>query len=369
MASGYRYAVVNDVQAVIKSVREQVRTELANFLAEQRTYLESIAPELKSVSDAMDEYLLEGGKRLRPLFAYAGFISTSESTRIADIRAMASLELLQACALIHDDLMDGSDSRRGKPSMHRRFESAHGAEKMVGDAVSFGEAAAVLLGDLALVWADHALHNSGVSTPSLIAAQKIYNEMRIELMAGQFLDVREAGEPHPSLARSLKIARFKSGKYTIERPLQFGAVLAQPQLIENPEFLTQLSKIGIPLGEAFQMRDDLLGIFGDPQETGKPAGDDLREGKRTALIALAIEGTTDAGRELLQTKLGNPDLSSNDVDALRAVIQDSGAVAEVESLISELTVQTQSAITSDVISRPAQELLTALVDSAVSRKS
>ena len=369
MASGYRYAVVNDVQAVIKSVRDQVRVELANFLSEQRTYLESIAPELKSVSDAMDEYLLEGGKRLRPLFAYAGFISTSESTRIADIRAMASLELLQACALIHDDLMDGSDSRRGMPSIHRRFEASHITEKMIGDASRFGESAAVLLGDLALVWADHALHESGISTPSLMAAQKIYNEMRIELMAGQFLDVREAGEPLPSLARSLKIARFKSGKYTIERPLHFGAVIAQPQLIENTEFLTQLSKIGIPLGEAFQMRDDLLGIFGDPQVTGKPAGDDLREGKRTALIALAVEGTTDAGRELLQTKLGNPDLSSNDVDALRAVIQDSGAVTEVETLIAELTSQTQSAIASDVIARPAQELLAALVESAVSRKS
>jgi geranylgeranyl diphosphate synthase type I len=193
--------------------------------------------------------------------------------------------------------------------------------------------------------------------------------MRIELMAGQFLDVREAGEPKPSLARSLKIARFKSGKYTIERPLQFGAVLAQPQLIENSEFLTQLSKIGIPLGEAFQMRDDILGIFGDPKETGKPAGDDLREGKRTALIALAVEGASDAGRKLLQGKLGKPDLTSDEVDALRTVIQDSGAVSEIESLISELTAQTHSAIASDVIAPQAQEILNVLVVSAVSRKS
>ena len=174
-------------------VRDAVKGELTHYLAEQRDFLTSIASELVPVCDALEDYLLEGGKRLRPLFAYAGFLATGSTPSRTDIRAMASLELLQACALIHDDLMDGSDTRRGKPAIHRHFENLHRQGSMAGLAEQFGEAAAVLLGDLALVWSDHMLHNSGLSFESLTAALRIHDEMRIELMAGQYLDVREAG--------------------------------------------------------------------------------------------------------------------------------------------------------------------------------
>ena len=200
-------------------MRSAVKEELTHYLAEQRDYLTSIASELIPVCDALEDYLLEGGKRLRPLFAYAGFMAAGSAPTRTDIRAMASLELLQACALIHDDLMDGSDTRRGKPAIHRHFESLHREGSMAGVPEQFGAAAAVLLGDLALVWSDHMLHNSGLTHESLMAALKIHDEMRIELMAGQYLDVREAGEKEFSVERSLRIARYKSGKYTIERPL------------------------------------------------------------------------------------------------------------------------------------------------------
>ena len=259
------------------AVRDAVKEELTLYLAQQRDYLTSIASELTPVCDALEDYLLEGGKRLRPLFAYAGFMAAGSVPSKTEIRAMASLELLQACALIHDDLMDGSDTRRGKPAIHRHFENLHRQGSMAGLAEQFGEAAAVLLGDLALVWSDHMLHNSGLSHDALTAALRIHDEMRIELMAGQYLDVREAGEREHSVERSLRIARYKSGKYTIERPLHLGAVMARPTATEHSELLNVLSGYGLPLGEAFQLRDDLLGIFGDPETTGKPAGDDLRE--------------------------------------------------------------------------------------------
>ena len=317
----------------------------------------------------MEEYLLEGGKRLRPLFAYAGFIATGASTTLADIRAMASLELLQACALIHDDLMDGSDSRRGKPSLHRRFENNHKTENLSGDPAKFGAAAAILLGDLALVWSDQMLHSSGISSDSLLAVLGVHDEMRVELMAGQFLDIREAGEKKHSVAKSLQIARFKSGKYTIERPLHFGATIAKPEYAGGGEFLTQLSRYGIPLGEAFQMRDDILGVFGNPEETGKPAGDDLREGKRTALIALAIEKSDGAGNEKLSRLLGSPDLQQSDIDELRGIIQSSGAVAEIEALIERLFQESQKALETEVIAESARTFLAALANSAVKRVS
>lgn len=367
MVSGYRCAVANGAKQSASDIRELVKSELTLFLAGQRDYLTSIASELIPVCDALEDYLLEGGKRLRPLFAYAGFISTGRTPDVHAIRAMASLELLQACALIHDDLMDGSDTRRGKPALHRHFENLHRSQAMAGLSEQFGEAAAVLLGDLALVWSDHMLHQSGIKEDSLMAALSIHDEMRIELMAGQYLDVREAGEPNPSVERSLRIARYKSGKYTIERPLHLGCVIAEPMSISEKERLNILSAFGLPLGEAFQLRDDLLGIFGDPSETGKPAGDDLREGKRTVLMAMTFEKLNETHSAELRKYLGNPNLTESEVDRARALITESGAVKDIELLIERLAEEAVTAAQSDLIAAESQEFFLALADSAVKR--
>jgi geranylgeranyl diphosphate synthase type I len=348
-------------------VRDAVKDELTHYLAEQRDYLISIASELTPVCDALEDYLLEGGKRLRPLFAYAGFVSAGSKPERNEIRAMASLELLQACALIHDDLMDGSDTRRGKPAIHRRFENLHSQNSMAGISAQFGAAAAVLLGDLALVWSDHMLHNSGIADLNLKAVLRIHDEMRIELMAGQYLDVREAGEKEHSVERSLRIARYKSGKYTIERPLHLGAVMARPEADSHSELLNTLSAYGLPLGEAFQLRDDLLGIFGNPDVTGKPAGDDLREGKRTVLMAMTMEKASDSARAELKNHLGNPDLTSEKIDSLRTLITETGAVDDVEKLINRLAQESTDAANSEAIDKDARPFLLALAETAIRR--
>ena len=366
-ASGYRCAVDKEVMNSATAVRDAVKEELTQYLAEQRDYLTNIASELVPVCDALEDYLLEGGKRLRPLFAYAGFMSAGRTPSRTEIRAMASLELLQACALIHDDLMDGSDTRRGKPAIHRHFENLHRQGSMAGLSTQFGAAAAVLLGDLALVWSDHMLHNSGLAHENLAAALRIHDEMRIELMAGQYLDVREAGEKEHSVERSLRIARYKSGKYTIERPLHLGAVMALPELDAHSELMNVLSAYGLPLGEAFQLRDDLLGIFGDPQVTGKPAGDDLREGKRTVLMAMTMEKASTGARTELAAHLGNPSLSAEKIDELRTIITDTGAVTDVEKLIDRLLQESTDAANSSIISDHARPFLLALAETATRR--
>jgi geranylgeranyl diphosphate synthase type I len=241
------------------------------------------------VSDVLTSFLLDSGKRLRPLFAYAGFAAAGGSLEKPVVRAMAALELLQACALIHDDLMDGSDTRRGKPSIHRHFESMHVQKELDGFAPQYGLSAAVLLGDLALVWSDQMLNSAGLTNEQFSRVAPYYNEMRVELMAGQFLDIHEQTQKTTSVDRSMKIARYKSGKYTIERPLHLGAAMSAAP---STEIYSALSAYGLPLGEAFQLRDDLLGVFGDPSVTGKPAGDDLREGKPTLpLIYLLNHGS------------------------------------------------------------------------------
>ncbi len=245
---------------------------------------------------------------------------------------MASLELVQASALIHDDMMDRSDTRRGVPSVHRRFEKLHAGEGWRGSPAGFGDCAAVLLGDLALVWSDELLHGSGLPLADLARARPVFDGMRTEVTVGQYLDVLTQATADTSLERAGKVARYKAAKYTVERPLLLGAALAGA----GPEVHAAYSAFGLPLGEAFQFRDDVLGVFGDPAQTGKPAGDDLREGKRTYLVASAFGALDEAGRAELDAALGDHRLDEAGVERLRAMIRDSGALAATEARIEEL---------------------------------
>jgi geranylgeranyl diphosphate synthase, type I len=357
--------VSSEPKATLLSVRSAVEEELGIFLNREAAYLNSISTELTPVSDSLSSFLLDSGKRLRPLFAYAGFLASGGSLDKPVVRAMASLELLQACALIHDDLMDGSDTRRGKPSIHRHFESRHVQDDLDGFAPHYGLSAAVLLGDLALVWSDQMLNSAGLTTAQFTALLPYYNEMRVELMAGQFLDIHEQTQKTTSVDRSMKIARYKSGKYTIERPLHLGAAMASAP----SEIFTALSSYGLPLGEAFQLRDDLLGVFGDPSVTGKPAGDDLREGKRTVLIAMTNDRQSEAQRDVARKYFGKPDLDAQGVAVLREIIESTGARAELESTIERLTDQALTAAQSAVFTEDGNAMLVELANIATKRSS
>ncbi len=355
----------SEPKATLKSVRSAVEEELSIFLNRESAYLNSISSDLSPVSDSLTSFLLDSGKRLRPLFAYAGFAAASGSVEKSAIRAMAALELLQACALIHDDLMDGSDTRRGKPSIHRHFESVHVQEQLDGFAPQYGLSAAVLLGDLALVWSDQMLNSAGLTTEQFARVLPFYNEMRVELMAGQFLDIHEQTQKDTSVDRSMKIARYKSGKYTIERPLHLGAAMTS----SSKEVTDALSAYGLPLGEAFQLRDDLLGVFGDPSVTGKPAGDDLREGKRTVLIAMTHERQSPAQLEICKKYFGKPDIDAEGVAILQEIIESTGARAELEATIERLTDEALTAAQSNAFTDDGKALLIELANIATKRSS
>jgi len=358
--------VSSETKATLTSVRSAVEEELAIFLNFESAYLNSISTELSPVSEALTAFLLDSGKRLRPLFAYAGFTAAGGSLEKPVVRAMAALELLQACALIHDDLMDGSDTRRGKPSIHRHFESIHVQDELDGFAPQYGLSAAVLLGDLALVWSDQMINSAGLTTEQFARVFPYYNEMRVELMAGQFLDIHEQTQKTTSVDRSMKIARYKSGKYTIERPLHLGAAMSSTS---SPQLFAALSAYGLPLGEAFQLRDDLLGVFGDPSVTGKPAGDDLREGKRTVLIAMTNDRQSEAQREIARKHFGKPDLDAQGVEILREIIESTGARAELEATIERLTDQALTAAQSAVFTEDGNAMLAELANVATKRSS
>lgn len=340
----------------VEPISDRVESRIRSVVAGHRDAWAGKQPVLTHLFAALDGFVAAGGKRLRPAFCYWGALgggATGDEPELLD--TCAALELLHAFALIHDDVMDGSATRRGQPALHVRFASRHATSRGAGESRRHGEGLAILAGDLAFVLADTLLD----SAPARV--RQLWHEMRVELVAGQWVDVVAAGSTvrSPELARW--VARYKSGRYTVERPLQLGAALAG-----DDRLVGLYSAFGEPLGQAFQLRDDLLGVFGNPVDTGKPSGDDLREGKPTLLLALATEHTDDAGRRLIE-RVGSPDLRDEDVAGLRVLFERCGARAMVEAEIERLAARSERALGSAALSPVALDGLQALARRAVPR--
>ena len=319
------------------AVEELLRAELTVRRAEVAV----IDPRLTDDLDRLIGHLHSGGKRLRPRFLCWGYRAAAAQPDTAELpsgvlRAAAALELIQACALIHDDIIDRSDTRRGRPSLHRAAEKAHAGSGWLGDPAHFGVSNAVLIGDLALVWADDLFQQGLTEQRRPAEAQTAWRAMRTEVLAGQLLDLRitadEAADPTAAAADATVVNRYKTAAYTVERPLHIGAALGGAPA----GTIAALRRYGRAIGLAFQLRDDLLGVFGDPQVTGKPAGGDLVEGKKTVLLALAradLLGRPESAE--LDAGVGTA-LDPADVDRLTAVIASTSAPAQIEDRISAL---------------------------------
>lgn len=346
----------------VAQVRERVGKRVNEFLAGQRPLLDEVSPDVGGLVDPLTDFMA-GGKKLRAMFLYWGWRSASGPDCDEVIGAASAMEFLQACALIHDDVMDRSDSRRGRPAMHRQFTDLHERAAWAGVPGDFGAAAAILLGDLCLSWADELLMGCGLPTAALQRGKPVYDTLRTELMAGQYLDILEQVRRNTAVEPALQVARFKSAKYTIERPLHLGAALADA----DPALVSALRDYGLSLGVAFQLRDDLLGVYGDPDQTGKPAGDDLREGKRTALVAFALADLDVAGRDALAADLESTSPDTVRVERMRALVDSTDARSRVEALIGEYAARAGSALASSGADPQAKDVLEQLITAATSR--
>jgi len=297
------------------------------------------------------EFVLAGGKRLRPAFCFWAFVGVGgDADDPAVIDAGAALELLHTFALVHDDIMDNSNRRRGLPTVHRHFEERHREEGWRGETRRFGEGAAILIGDVAFVYADQLLRGAPQD------ALDVFTELRLEVNVGQYLDLVGTVQGDASVDLARKICIYKSGKYTVERPLHLGAALAG----RLADFQAPLSAYGDPLGEAFQLRDDLLGTFGDAEVTGKPVGEDIREGKPTPLFAHARTAATGPDAALLADRYGAADLSPSEVADIQAVFERTGARAATETRVEALVDQALGALAAAPISSVARDELDAL---------
>ena len=347
--------------ALPASCRELVReveAELDPLLRDERDRMVAGDPGVSRAFDELDRIVGAGGKRLRPLFCLLGYQAGRGEHGPEIFRSAAALELLHTFAIVHDDVMDRSRVRRGRPASWVELAEAHRREGMRGEPASFGVAAAVLVGDLALILADRAFMGSGFPADRLLPALDRYNQMRAEMVAGQYLDVLAAHSGSVGEAEARRVAVLKSGLYTVEGPLQIGCLLAGG----GPDLLTLLSAYGVPLGEAFQIRDDVLGVFGDPSATGKDRDSDLREGKRTVLVARTLALVGDADRRFIDERLGRPDLSDDDVERIRSLMEASGALADTLRLIGELTEEAKSAVTPEVVPAEVAETLRDMAD-------
>jgi geranylgeranyl diphosphate synthase, type I len=358
--------VANDTLAPDAGARaidaETLEGLLAEFLHAEAATLEATDAALGPFARTAIDAVLGGGKRLRPTFAYWGWRGVAGPGGSPDtvLPALAALELLHSFALIHDDLMDGSATRRGRPTAHEALARQHELAGRTGDPARFGTAAAVLIGDLCAVWADALLARADVPATSLLAARRCYDRMRVEAIAGQYLDVLGENEPHRwSVARAVRVARLKTASYTVVRPLLFGAALAGPHA---EVVASAYTAYGTAVGEAFQLCDDLLGVYGDPAVTGKPAGDDVRTGKPTALLVLARRLATPAQRD----RLRSPDV---DVATAAEVVTATGAAAAVEDMIEKRVGQALEALAGVPIDSAARNALSELAVATTHRRA
>jgi geranylgeranyl diphosphate synthase type I len=332
---------------------ERVDLELERFVAEQRAALERIDEGVGPLLGELQRVIGAGGKRLRPLFCCLGHMAAGATIGNEAIRAASALELLHTFAIVHDDVMDRSASRRGAPASWVHLEEEHRRERFMGDAGSYGIAAAVLAGDMSLVLADRALLESGFPMELLGPALTRYDRMRVEVVAGQYLDVRAAHRGSADEDEARRIAVLKSGGYTVEAPLEIGAILGGA----GDDVRAALSRYGVRLGEAFQLRDDVLGTFGDPAVTGKDRDSDLREGKRTVMLARAAGVADEAGRSFLEERVGRPDLTDAELERARALLTETGALDHTVGLIHDLVEEAETEIRGSEIPDEAASLL------------
>jgi geranylgeranyl diphosphate synthase, type I len=348
------------------ALRGAVEATLSDFLAREAASLESADPALGALASLARSYVLASGKRLRPTFGYWGWRGVADSAPALEtvLPALAGLELLHAFALVQDDVMDGSATRRGRPTAHEVLAAEHSAAGRAGSAGRFGSAGAVLLGDLLLVWADRMQLQAKVSAAALLAARRHYDEMRIATIAGQYLDVLSDAESDAwSVERALRVARLKTAGYTVTGPLLLGAALADGE--PDGSVAGAYTVYGEAVGEAFQLRDDLLGVFGDPLITGKPAGEDLRTGKPTVLLLLARQLATPAQRNALREL---PD-DAADVARLTDVVAETGAIDAVEAMVEHRITTALDALVGAPIGPAARSALADLAITATSRRA
>jgi geranylgeranyl diphosphate synthase, type I len=362
--AGIRTVGTIELPSACAALARRVDEELDRFLAGQAEAMSALDPDVAPLFDELRRVIGSGGKRLRPVFCCLGHLAAGADVDGRAFRAASALELLHTFAIVHDDVMDRSPSRRGSPASWVHLAEEHRRAGLVGRPEAYGLAAAVLAGDMALVLADRALLEAGFSEERLAPALRRYDRMRVEVVAGQYHDVLAAHRGIADEVETRRIAVLKSGGYTVEAPVQIGAILGGA----SDGLVGCLGRYGVALGEAFQLRDDVLGVFGDPAVTGKDRDSDLLEGKRTVLLAKATAAADGEDRRFLQERIGRPDLDPAEVERARSLLETTGALDATLALIDELVAAARRELEAGPVSAPAATLLADMAEVVAVRR-
>lgn len=314
----------------LSDLRGRVDDRLAEFLEEKRRR-HGGRPECAELVDGIEHLVTGGGKRIRPALVSQAFRTCGGRPVSRALPLAMATELLHTYLLIHDDIMDRSDLRRGRKTCHVLFAERHRSRGRPGDAEHAGRSVAILLGDLAHTWAVELFEEAVAGAGRAEALRRSFSAMCEEVIYGQHMEGSLPFRDEVDEEDVLEVVRLKSGRYTVERPVELGALLAEA----GPERLETLRRYGRAVGEAFQLQDDILGTFGDAERAGKPGGTDLVEGKRTLLVHFALEGGTAAQQRELEELLGVADPGDDAVRRARSIIRETGALDRVRELIGE----------------------------------
>lgn len=358
-----RHSQAKEASELLLWFKRQIDFSIELFLKERRKEFAEISKEATELVNEIERFMLAGGKRARPAFLYSGYIASGGKAHDAVVFASMCVEFLHTFALIHDDIIDRSDTRRGRETSHKAFEGLYKAKKLRGDGSQFSLSAAVLTGDLAAAFAENVLTNSPFPQERIKRARWFFDQMKAQVIAGEYLDVLGGYKKRLSEEEVLNVLEYKTAKYTVERPLQIGAMLAGAEV----EILEAFTAYGIPLGQAFQLQDDILGTFGDPTELGKPVNSDIREGKKTVLIAKAYEWAESYQKKILDEVLGNQESSKSEIDKVREIIYKVGAYDYAVRLSHKLIEQAKDALNSAKLEEEGKDYLLAAADYLLSR--
>lgn len=330
--------IYNNSQITLTKFQAEFNHQFKKFFNQMRQDILKIAPACKILIDTLEEFAFRPSKRLRPAFLYFGYIAAGGNNYKAALQASLSVELLQTFALIHDDLIDKAEIRRGKPTIDLIFEKA--APKNISDKKHFGKSAAILLGDLSFTYADQLLTSSNFPQDTILSAKKYYDFLRSEVIFGEYLDILLVGNKKATKDQIIKMLILKSAKYSIERPLHIGAALAKAK----EDIFKAYSNYAIPLGLAFQIQDDILGIYGDPKTTGKSSNSDILEGKNTLIISNTREKISQKDKIFLDSILANPKATRSEIKKLKKAIIDSGALSQTKKEVQDLILKSKRAL-------------------------
>ena len=352
-----------EAENLLSWFKKEIDWQLKLFLKEKREEFADISEEAVDLVSEIDRFIFSGGRRVRPAFVYSGYVASGGKAHDAILYASMAVEFLHTFALIHDDIIDRSETRRGKKASHKAFEDLHRSKKLFGDRSQFSLSAAILAGDLAAAFAEDVLTTAPFPQERLRRARFIFDQMKAQVIAGEYLDVLGSFKQKLSEEEVLNILEYKTAKYTVERPLQIGAILAGAEV----PILEVFAAYGIPLGQAFQLQDDILGTFGDPGEIGKPVDSDIREGKKRVIIKKDYEWASNKQRKLMNGIIGNPKSKHEEVEEVREIIYKVGAYQYTVSLSHILIEQARAALERAKLTDEGKKFLLAAADYLMKR--